>query len=223
MDLAASIQAVTEEVVLRLTRALAAETGDRQPLPGRRRRAELRGQRQGAARRSRSTAVDPARGRRRRRRARRGAVRLPPVSGAARGRRPASWTPCRAPSWARRSRRRRSRTRLRAVGARFSVLGDEALLERDRRRPGRRQGGRLVPGAHGVRAARARRPLDPGRSARSPAMQSVLNLKVKYRESFRPFAPSVLREDVADWFELDGRQPLHAARRRRGRSSGDAR
>jgi carbamoyltransferase len=33
-------------------------------------------------------------------------------------------------------------------------------------------------------------------------MQSVLNLKVKYRESFRPFAPSVLREDVAEWFDL---------------------
>jgi carbamoyltransferase len=43
--------------------------------------------------------------------------------------------------------------------------------------------------------------------ARSPAMQSVLNLKVKYRESFRPFAPSILREDVADWFELDGDSP----------------
>jgi len=43
--------------------------------------------------------------------------------------------------------------------------------------------------------------------ARSPAMQSVLNLKVKYRESFRPFAPSVLREDVADWFELDSDSP----------------
>lgn len=42
---------------------------------------------------------------------------------------------------------------------------------------------------------------------RSPSMQSVLNLKVKYRESFRPFAPSVLREDVADWFELDGDSP----------------
>lgn len=42
---------------------------------------------------------------------------------------------------------------------------------------------------------------------RSPAMQSVLNLKVKYRESFRPFAPSVLREDVADWFELDVDSP----------------
>jgi carbamoyltransferase len=37
---------------------------------------------------------------------------------------------------------------------------------------------------------------------RSPAMQKTLNLKVKYRESFRPFAPSVLREHVAEWFDL---------------------
>jgi carbamoyltransferase len=43
--------------------------------------------------------------------------------------------------------------------------------------------------------------------ARSAAMQSVMNLKIKYRESFRPFAPSVLREDVADWFELDYDSP----------------
>ena len=43
--------------------------------------------------------------------------------------------------------------------------------------------------------------------ARSPTMQSVLNLKVKYRESFRPFAPSVLREDVVDWFEIDQDSP----------------
>ena len=42
---------------------------------------------------------------------------------------------------------------------------------------------------------------------RSPAMQKNLNLKVKYRESFRPFAPAVLREDVADWFELDSDSP----------------
>jgi len=42
---------------------------------------------------------------------------------------------------------------------------------------------------------------------RSPAMQSALNLKVKYRESFRPFAPAVLRSDVADWFELDVDSP----------------
>ena len=38
---------------------------------------------------------------------------------------------------------------------------------------------------------------------RSPTMQKNLNLKVKYRESFRPFAPSVLREDVSDWFNLN--------------------
>src|SRR5262249_28482755 len=42
---------------------------------------------------------------------------------------------------------------------------------------------------------------------RSPTMQKMLNLKVKFRESFRPFAPSVLREDVAEWFELDRDSP----------------
>ncbi|MEE2760609.1 MAG: carbamoyltransferase [Pseudomonadota bacterium] len=43
--------------------------------------------------------------------------------------------------------------------------------------------------------------------ARSPEMQKNLNLKIKYRESFRPFAPSVRREDVADWFEMDADSP----------------
>ena len=43
--------------------------------------------------------------------------------------------------------------------------------------------------------------------ARSPAMQKLLNLKVKYRESFRPFAPSVLRERVSEWFDLDCDSP----------------
>jgi len=43
--------------------------------------------------------------------------------------------------------------------------------------------------------------------ARSPQMQSVLNLKVKFRESFRPFAPSVLKEDVSEWFDLDAESP----------------
>jgi carbamoyltransferase len=42
---------------------------------------------------------------------------------------------------------------------------------------------------------------------RSPEMQAVMNLKIKYRESFRPFAPSVLREQVADWFNLDTDSP----------------
>ncbi|MFP6736300.1 MAG: carbamoyltransferase [Rhodospirillales bacterium] len=43
--------------------------------------------------------------------------------------------------------------------------------------------------------------------ARSPEMQKILNLKIKYRESFRPFAPSVRLEDVSDWFELDTDSP----------------
>ena len=42
---------------------------------------------------------------------------------------------------------------------------------------------------------------------RSPIMQKQLNLKVKYRESFRPFAPSVLREDVSEWFEHEADSP----------------
>ena len=41
----------------------------------------------------------------------------------------------------------------------------------------------------------------------SPETQRTLNLKVKFRESFRPFAPAVLRENVADWFELDEESP----------------
>src|SRR5688572_33144765 len=43
--------------------------------------------------------------------------------------------------------------------------------------------------------------------ARNTQMQSVMNLKIKYRESFRPFAPSVLRERVADYFEMDCDSP----------------
>ena len=42
---------------------------------------------------------------------------------------------------------------------------------------------------------------------RSPSMQKTLNLRVKYRESFRPFAPSVLAEDVSEWFELERESP----------------
>lgn len=42
---------------------------------------------------------------------------------------------------------------------------------------------------------------------RSPTMQKLLNLKIKYRESFRPFAPSVLREDASEWFDLNDDSP----------------
>jgi len=43
--------------------------------------------------------------------------------------------------------------------------------------------------------------------ARNPEMQSRMNLKIKYRESFRPFAPTVLKENVSDWFDLDRQSP----------------
>ncbi len=96
--------------------------------------------------------------------------------------------------------------RLTAAGAKFQVLGDAELYQAGATALARGKGPGLVPGPHGIRPARL-----GGRSilgdARSPAMQSMLNLKVKYRESFRPFAPAVLREDVADWFELDGDSP----------------
>ena len=42
---------------------------------------------------------------------------------------------------------------------------------------------------------------------RSRKMQSVMNLKIKFRESFRPFAPSILREHLSEWFDLDVDSP----------------
>ena len=56
----------------------------------------------------------------------------------------------------------------------------------------------------GPRALGARAILGDARSAR---MQSVMNLKIKFRESFRPFAPAVLREDVSEYFDLDCESP----------------
>ena len=93
-------------------------------------------------------------------------------------------------------------SRLARAGARFRRLEDAELLES--------AVNALVSGwalgwfqgrmEFGPRALGNRSILgDP----RSPAMQRSLNLRVKFRESFRPFAPSVLREDVAHWFELD--------------------
>ena len=96
--------------------------------------------------------------------------------------------------------------RLRAAGARFEVLDEATLLTRCAAdlAAGKAVGwfqGRME---FGPRALGARSILgDP----RSPSMQSTLNLKVKFRESFRPFAPSILREDVADWFAFDGDSP----------------
>jgi carbamoyltransferase len=91
--------------------------------------------------------------------------------------------------------------RLLQMGARFEVLDEVMLLNTcvGMLTEGKAVGwfqGRME---FGPRALGARSILgDP----RSPRMQSTLNLKVKYRESFRPFAPSILEEDLSDWFEL---------------------
>ena len=91
---------------------------------------------------------------------------------------------------------------LNLCGAKFKKLSEADLVEQvasalaDEKAVGWMQGRmEFGPRALGGRSIIA----DP----RSPAMQNQLNLKVKYRESFRPFAPSILREDVADWFEID--------------------
>ena len=96
--------------------------------------------------------------------------------------------------------------RLDVVGAHYHVMSGEALLHEtvealvDEKAVGWFQGRmEFGPRALGGRSILA--------DARSPRIQSTLNLKVKYRESFRPFAPSVLREDVAEWFEMDVDSP----------------
>ncbi len=96
--------------------------------------------------------------------------------------------------------------RLSAVGAAFTTLSETELIDTTARAlaEGKAVGWHQGRMEFGPRALGGRSILaDP----RSPTVQKLLNLKVKYRESFRPFAPSVLREDVADWFDLDGDSP----------------
>ena len=204
MDLAASIQAVTDEVVLRLTRAIAAETGeDSLCLAG------------GVALNCVANGKVLRDGRFRR-------LWIQPAAGDAGGAVGAALTayhlfhgqprhvvagdamagsylgPAFSPA--------ETEERLRRAGARFRVLSEDALLDEtvSALAEGKAVGwfqGRME---FGPRALGARSILG---DARSTAMQSVLNLKVKYRESFRPFAPSVLREDVGEWFDLEGDSP----------------
>jgi carbamoyltransferase len=205
MDLAASIQAVTDEVVLRLTRAVAAETGaENLCLAG------------GVALNCVANGKVLRDGHVRR-------LWIQPAAGDAGGaigaalcayhlfqRQPRSADGVHdamhgaflGPAYSQKD----IEERLGRVGARFSVLSDGELLNAtaDALVAGKAVGWLQGRMEFGPRALGARSILgDP----RSPTMQSVLNLKVKYRESFRPFAPSVLREDVADWFELDCDSP----------------
>lgn len=96
--------------------------------------------------------------------------------------------------------------RLSQAGAKFDVVSDTQLIDQTAQaladglavgwHQGRMEFGPRSLGARSIIA-----------DARSPTVQKQLNLKVKYRESFRPFAPSVLREDVADWFEIKADSP----------------
>ena len=95
---------------------------------------------------------------------------------------------------------------LNEIGANFKKLDDENLIEKtvedlsNSKAIGWFQGRmEFGPRALGNRSILG--------DARSEKMQKNLNLKVKYRESFRPFAPSVLREDLSDWFEMDSDSP----------------
>jgi carbamoyltransferase len=205
MDLAASIQRVTEEAVLRLTKALAAETGLRNlclaggvalncVANGKVLRAghfdnlwvqPAAGDAGGALGAALSAYHLELEGPRR-------------LSNAIDGMHGSHLGPAFDESEIRR--------RLRAAGAVFTELDYAAVIERTALAlaEGMAVGwfqGRME---FGPRALGARSILG---DARSPTMQRTLNLKVKYRESFRPFAPAVLREDVAQWFEIDGDSP----------------
>jgi carbamoyltransferase len=200
MDIAASIQQVLEEVVLRLTRSLAAETGQRNLC--------LAG----------GVALNCVANGKVLRDGRFDRIWIQPASGDAGGALGAALCayhmykdqPRQAPQCGDSMKgsylgpsfeQSEIEHRLVGAGARFEVLDDRSLIDTavGALAEGKALGwfqGRME---FGPRALGGRSILG---DARSPKMQSVLNLKVKYRESFRPFAPSVLREDVADWFEL---------------------
>jgi len=96
--------------------------------------------------------------------------------------------------------------RLLAAGAKFAVLGEDEMIETTAQALAGQKAVGWFQGRmeFGPRSLGARSILgDP----RSPEMQKNLNLKVKYRESFRPFAPAVLREDVSEWFDLASDSP----------------
>ena len=205
MDLAASIQAVTEEVVLRLTRSIAAETGAKNLC--------LAG---GVALNCVANGKVLRDGKFKR-------IWIQPAAGDAGGALGAALTGY----YLHQGRPRSIENlldgmsgaylgpsydddecvhRLEQAGARFERLSGDEVIERAAGELAEGKGlgwfqGRMEfgPRALGNRSIIA--------DARSSSMQSTLNLKVKFRESFRPFAPAVLQEDVADWFELDGESP----------------
>ena len=205
MDVAASVQAVTEEVVLRMTRALTTEFGIRNlcMAGGVALNCVANGKilRDGAVS---NLWVQPAAG----------------DAGSALGAAQAVWHQhlgkprikrptgdamrgaLLGPSW----NQQQTSAKLAAIGAVFDEPDEDGLIAAvvdalcAERAVGWFQGRmEFGPRALGARSILA--------DARSPRMQRLLNLKVKNRESFRPFAPCVLAEDAAEWFELDVDSP----------------
>ena len=203
MDLAASVQAVTDEVVLRLTRSLRAETGIKNLC--------LAG----------GVALNCVANGKVLRDGRFDQIYIQPAAGDAGGalgaalvgyhlqlgqKRRVNGDAMRGAYLGPAYTQADIEARLQGCGAKFERLEDTALITTCAQdlAQGKALGwfqGRMEfgPRALGNRSILG----DP----RSPIMQKTLNLKVKYRESFRPFAPSVLRERVSDWFELDSDSP----------------
>ena len=206
MDLAASIQAVTEEVMLRLARSIAQSNGARQLcLAG---GVALNCVANGKL--LRDGAFED--------------IWVQPAASDAGGALGAALATCHMLKGQPRARRAAGQdlmqgsylgpgyaqaeceARLHAAGARFTTLPDAALIDLSAQAladglavgwfQGRMEFGPRALGARSILA-------DP----RSATMQSVLNVKVKQRESFRPFAPSVLRERVSEWFDIDVDSP----------------
>ena len=92
------------------------------------------------------------------------------------------------------------------IGAKFESLENDNLLDftTDKLAEGKAVGWFQNKMEFGPRALGGRSILG---DARSPEMQKKLNLKVKFRESFRPFAPAILLEDLNEWFDLDSESP----------------
>jgi carbamoyltransferase len=189
MDIAASLQVVTEEIVARLVDNALASFGMRTLCLAGGGAIELCGKWKGMAFGEGRPAVDPAGGRRCWRGCGSGTRSLP------------SLTACRGGIQPRRDGG--------PPACRWCAVRDNERrpLPRDNRRcPYRPESDRLVSGTDGIWPEGARVPLHPRRSARSRHAEG-LTLKIKYRESFRPFAPAVLYEDAANWFDLDKASP----------------
>ena len=92
------------------------------------------------------------------------------------------------------------------IGAKFEIFTKDKLLDftTDKLIEGKAVGWFQNKMEFGPRALGGRSIIG---DARSPEMQKKLNLKVKFRESFRPFAPAVLFEDLNEWFDLDSESP----------------